>query len=100
MLAGVPSHARLSATPWTVVHPVPLSMEFSRQEYRSGLPFPPPGDLPDPGVEPESPTLAVEFFATVPPGKLRVLISSPQVSVFASRWHSWILPVRPREGLY
>ena len=47
----------LFATPWTVPCQAPLSMEFSRQEYWSGLPFPSPGDLPDPGIEPESPTL-------------------------------------------
>ena len=50
----------------------PLSMGFSRQEYWSGLPFPTPGDLPDPGIEPASPvspTLAGGFFTTVPPGK-------------------------------
>ena len=41
-----------SVTPWTVAHQAPLSMEFSRQEYWSGLPWPPPGDLPDPGIEP------------------------------------------------
>ena len=44
----------LFATPWTVAHQAPLSMGFSRQEYRSGLPFPSPGDLPDPGIEPKS----------------------------------------------
>ena len=44
------------ATPWTVAHQAPLSMGFSRQEYWSGLPFPPPGDLPIPGIEPASPT--------------------------------------------
>ena len=43
------------ATPWTVVHQAPLSMGFSRQEYWSGLPCPPPGDLPNPGIKPESP---------------------------------------------
>ena len=50
-----------SATPWTVAHQAPLSMEFSRQEYWSGVPFHPPGDLPDPGIEPmslASPTLS------------------------------------------
>ena len=47
-----------SATPWTVAHQAPPSMEFSRQEYWSGLPFPSPGDLPNPGIEPESPKLA------------------------------------------
>ena len=47
----------VSATPWTVAGQAPLSMGFSRQEYWSGLPFPSPGDLPDPGIEPGSPTL-------------------------------------------
>ena len=47
-------------TPWTVTHHAPLSMGFSRQEYWSGLPFPSPGDLPNPGVEPRSPALQVD----------------------------------------
>ena len=54
-------------TPWTVAHQAPLSMGFSRQEYWSGLPCPPPGDLPDPGIEPSSlisPALAGGFFTT------------------------------------
>ena len=46
-----------SATPWTVAHQAPLSMGFSWQEYWSGLPFPPPGDLPGPGIEPATPAL-------------------------------------------
>ena len=49
------SHVRLFATPWTIAHQAPLTMEFSRQEYWSGVPFPPPGDLPHPGTEPTSP---------------------------------------------
>ena len=49
------SRVRLFATPWTVACQAPLSMEFSRQEYQSGLPFPSPGDLPDPGVEARPP---------------------------------------------
>ena len=51
------SRVQLFATPWTVAYQAPLSMEFSRQEYWSGLPFPSPGDLPDRGIEPRSPTL-------------------------------------------
>ena len=51
------SHIRLFATPWTVAYQAPPSMGFSRQEYWSGLPFPSPGDLPDPRFEPGSPTL-------------------------------------------
>ena len=58
------SHVRLFLTPWTVACQAPLSMEFSRQEYQSGLPFPPPGHLPDPGIEPVSPALAGRFFTT------------------------------------
>ena len=58
------SCAQLFASPWTVARQDPLSMEFSRQEYWSGLPFPSPGDLPDPGIKPESPELASRFFTT------------------------------------
>ena len=61
------SRVRLFVTPWTVACQALLSMEFSRQEYWSGLPFLPPGDLPDPGTEPrslESPALAGGFFTT------------------------------------
>ena len=61
-------HAQLFATLWTVARQAPLSMEFSRQEFWSGLPFPPPGDLPDPGIEPTFPELAGRFFTTVPLG--------------------------------
>ena len=60
--------------PWTVVHQAPLPMEFSRQEYWSGVVFPTPGGLPDLGVKPvslASPALAGRFFTTVPPGKPR-----------------------------
>ena len=58
-----------SATPWTVVHQAPLSMDFSRQEYWGGSPFPSPGDLPDPGTEPMSLALAGRSFTTESPGK-------------------------------
>ena len=54
------SCVRLFATPWTVAHQAPLSVEFSRQEYWSGLPFPSTGDLPDPGIEPRSPALQAD----------------------------------------
>ena len=63
---------QLFATPWTVAFQAPLSMEFSRQEYWSGLPFPNPEDLPDPGIEltsPVSPASAGRFFNTGPPEK-------------------------------
>ena len=55
MRAQLPSQVRLFGTPWTASHQLPLFMEFSRQEYWGGLPFAPPGDLPDPGMEPTSP---------------------------------------------
>ena len=51
---------RLFATLWTVARQAPLSMDFSRQEYWSWLPFPSPGDLPDPGIEPRSPALQAD----------------------------------------
>ena len=60
---------RLFVAPWTVAHQAPLYVEFSRQEYWSGLPFPSPRDLPNPGIEPRSPALAVRFFTTEPLGK-------------------------------
>ena len=55
-------------TSWTVAYQAPQSMAFPRQEYWSGLPFPSPGDLPDPGVEPTSPALACGFFTAEPLG--------------------------------
>ena len=54
------SRIQLFATPWTVAYQAPLSVEFSRQEYWSGLPYPSPGDLPDPGIEPRSPALQAD----------------------------------------
>jgi len=60
---------QLFVTPWTVAHQAPLSTGFFRQEYSSGLPFPPPGDLPNPGLETVSPSLAGGFFTTESPGK-------------------------------
>ena len=51
------TRVRLFVTPWNIAYQAPWSMGFSRQEYWSGLPFPSPGDLPDPGIEPRSPTL-------------------------------------------
>ena len=56
-------------TPWTVARQAPLSVGFSRQEYWSGLPFPSPGDLPDPGIEPGSPALQADSLPSEPPGK-------------------------------
>ena len=67
------SCVQLFATPCTVALRAPLSMEFPRQEYWSGLPFSSPGDLPDPGIKSASPALAGEFFTTEPPGEPKTL---------------------------
>ena len=64
------SHVRLFVTPWTVAYQASPSMQFSRQEYWSGLPFPSPGDLPSPGIEPGSPTLEADALTSEPPGKI------------------------------
>ena len=60
---------QLFATPWTVALQAPPSMEFSRQEYWSGLPFSSPGDLPEPGTEPGSLELQADSLLSEPPGK-------------------------------
>ena len=62
------SRVRLFAPPWTVAHQAPPSMEFSRQEYWGGLPFPSPGNLPGPGIEPGSPALWADALVSLPPG--------------------------------
>ena len=62
----------LFATPWTVAHQAPLSTGFSRQEYQSGLPFPCPGDLPDPGIELQSLALQADALLSEPPGKPQI----------------------------
>ena len=63
------SHVHLFATPWIVIHQVSLSMEFSRQEYWSGLPFPFPRDHPNPGIKPRSLALQADSLLSEPPGK-------------------------------
>ena len=68
------SHVRLFVNPWAVAYQVPPSMGFSRQEYLSGLPFPSPGDLPDPGIKPGSPTFQADALTCEPSGKTLVCI--------------------------
>ena len=81
------SHVQLFATPWTVACQAPLSTGFSWQEYWSRLPFPPPGDLPNPGIKPaspESPAMADRFFTTELPCKSHILTSVQFSSVAQS----------------
>ena len=65
------SHSVMSSsvTPSTVAHQTPVSIDFSRWEYWNGLPFPSPGDLPDPGIEPSSPELQADSLSSEPPGR-------------------------------
>ena len=63
------SHVQLCATPLMAAHQAPPSLELSRQEHWSGLPFPSPGVLPDPGIKPRSPTLQADTLPSEPPGK-------------------------------
>ena len=84
------SHVQLFAAPWTIARQAPLSIGFSRQEYWSEVPCPPPGDLPDPGIEPVSltfPALAGWFFTTI---ATWTPVSSP------GHWEhvwAWVLPL-------
>ena len=78
------SHVRLWTTAQSVTCQAPLSMEFSSQEYWSGLPFPPPWALPDPWIEPASPVvlaLAGGFFTTEPPGKPQLLLNFMLITI-------------------
>ena len=74
-------HLTFFATSWTVASQAPLSMGFPRQEYWSGLSFPSPGDLPNPGIELASPELAGRFFTTELPGK-----SLPSTLLVPNSW--------------
>ena len=76
----------LFATPWTVAHHTPLSMEFFRPEYWSGLPCPPPGDLPNPGIQPKYPTLQAE-----PKLRLRLYHLSQSIPLcLTSSYPEWV----------
>ena len=87
------SHVQFFATPWIVAYQAPLSMRFSRQEYWSGLSFPSPGVLPDPGIEWESlssSALAGGFFTTEPPGKPLVENCKSKLQWgISSHWSEW-----------
>ena len=82
------SRVQLFATSWTVAHQAPLSMGFSRQEYWSGLPFPFPGNLPNPGkIEPRSPKLQAGTLTSEPPGK--PILPSNQLQLASGQNHTW-----------
>ena len=95
------SHVQLFATPWTIAHQAPLSVGFLRHEYWSGLTLPPPGDLPDPGIERRSPALAGRFFPTEPPGKPMFLyaFSKYYMSSLSSRMTSMVIQILSLQNL-
>ena len=78
------------ATPWTAAYQAPPSTEFSRQEYWSGLPFPSRGDLPDPGIEPKSPTLQADALPSKPPGRTHIC---------KGRYFCFLLPLKQHPRL-
>ena len=87
------SHVWLFATPWTVACQAPLSMGFHRQEHGIGLPFPPPGDLPNPGIKPASPLSASGFFTTEPLGKPQwIPIVMIKLTLWSAGYLSWPIP--------
>ena len=92
------SHVQLFATPWTVAHQAPPSMGFSRQEYWGGLPFPSPGDLPDPGIEPRSPVLQADVLTLLPFREDKSMHRMRRWSSEPSR--RWPFIYRIREGLF
>ena len=87
MSAQVLNHVQLFETPWTVTHQAPLSTGFPKQPYWTGLLFPPPEHLPDPGIEPAAPALAGSFFTAEPLGipglRLRKMANRKHLQVFA-----------------
>ena len=74
--------------PWTVAHQAPLSMGFPRQEYWSGLPCTPPGDIPNPGIKPRSPALQPDSSPIEPPGKPTIVITE-LLLILISLYHDW-----------
>ena len=82
------NHVHLPETPWIVACQAPLSMGFSRQEYWSGLPFPSPRDLPNPGIKPRSPALAGRFFTSHATREAQggILVLPSHVQLFVTLW--------------
>ena len=100
------SHVRLFATPWAVAYQAPPSVGFSRQEYWSGLPFPSPGDLPNPGIQPRDPALLTDTLPSKPPGKPYVIFFSitfhcMDITYFSYSFiHRWVFGFSPVWGCY
>ena len=91
-------------TPWTVAHQAPPYLRFSRREYWSGLPFPSPGNLPDPGIESRSPTFQAEALTSEPPGdpqrlwgEVKNSESLPDISIFNAQHETGIICARSIE---
>ena len=101
------SRVPLFVIPWAIAHQASLCMEFSRQEYWSGLPFPSPGDLPNRGIEPGSPALQADSLPTEPPEKPRRAINRPHrplIKGFYSAGHRcnglrWEVPWNGKQGM-
>ena len=91
--ACVLSHVSLVATSWTVAHQALLSVGFSRQKYWNGLPFPYPGDLPGPGIQPTFSALAGGFFTIEPPGK-PLWVGQPDLKALYPAGHMEIWEIR------
>ena len=94
------SHVQLFVTPWTIAHQAPLPLEFSRQEYWSGLPIPTPGGLSNSGIEPESPALQADPLPTEPQSYLLSYhLDYYSIFCFHSCSHVSILNQQPEKSL-
>ena len=80
------SHVQLFTTQWAVAYQAPPSMGFSRHKYWSGLPFPSPGDRPNPGIEPGSPTWKADALTSEPPGKTAFAVVPPKYLLITKYW--------------
>ena len=96
------SCVQLFVTPWTVAYQAPPSMGFFRQEYWSGLPFPSPGDLPNPGIEPRSPAFQADTLTSEPPGKPTTPKLHPKLPSFQGLHRSYPIsyPCYPSKSVY
>ena len=95
------SRVRLFATPWTVARQAALSLGFSRQEYWSGLPFPPSGDLPDPGIKSGSPALQPDSLLSEPPEKPKTLpLDLNKSDIWPSLLVQWLRILLPMQGTW